>query len=76
MWTRTFWKQAIERALKTGAQTAVALLGVAGLGVLDVDWTQTASVVGLAVVASLLTSVASAGVGPAASPSTVSTTDT
>ncbi len=61
--SRTFWTAALERAVKTLAQTAVALVSVAGLGFLDVDWAQIGSVAGLAAVVSILTSIASAGVG-------------
>ena len=71
MWTWNFWKQALERAIKTAAQSAVAILGVAGLGILDVDWKQVASVVGLAVVASVLSSIATSTMGQEGSPSAV-----
>lgn len=71
MWTWTFWKQAIERAIKTAAQVAAAILGVAGMGILDVDWKATGSIVALAVVASLVTSLATSGFGAADSPSAV-----
>ncbi|MEV0646506.1 holin [Phytomonospora sp. NPDC050363] len=71
MWTWTFWKQALERAIKTAAQVGAALLGVAGLGILDVDWKSIGSVVALAVVASLLTSIASSEIGAQNSPSAV-----
>lgn len=70
MFTRNFVRQAIERAVKTAAQSALALLVVGG-GLLDVDWTQVASVAGLAAVASVLTSVVGAGVGQPDSPSLV-----
>lgn len=63
IWTTTFWKAAAERAIKSAAQSAVALLSVDGIGLLDVDWTQTASVSGLMALLSLLTSVASSGIG-------------
>lgn len=60
--TAAFWTAAAERALKTFAQTAVALLGVDTFGLLDVDWTTTASAAGLAALISLLTSIGTAGV--------------
>lgn len=71
MWTWNFWKQALERAIKTAAQVAAALLGVSGLGILDVNWKSVGSIVALAVVASLLTSIGTAGVGQTDSPSAV-----
>lgn len=72
IWTGTFWRQATERAIKTAAQVGAALVGVAGLGILDIDWKATASVMGLAVVASFLTSIASSEVGASkGSPSAV-----
>jgi len=52
-----FWRDAAERALSTAAQTAVALLTVDGLGLLDVDWTATASAAGLAALVSVLKSL-------------------
>lgn len=73
MWTAGFWKSALERAIKTFAQAALALLTGDGLGVLDVDWATVASVGALAAGASVLTSIVSLGFGPAGSPSVVDT---
>lgn len=56
----SFWADTAVRAIKTFAQAAVALLGANSIGLLDVDWVNLVSVAGLAAVASLLTSVASA----------------
>lgn len=67
--TPAFWTAAAERSFKTFAQTAVALLGVDTFGLLDVDWTTTASAAGLAALISLLTSIATAGVRSDGSPS-------
>ncbi|MFC6017810.1 holin [Plantactinospora solaniradicis] len=71
MFTSTFWKQAVERAVKTFAQSGVALLTGDGLGLVNVDWGTTASVAGLAALVSLLTSVATSSIGEPNSPSAV-----
>lgn len=60
---RLFWVETIERAVKTSAQTAAALLVGDGAGLLTVDWTAIGSVAGLAAVGSVLTSLASGTVG-------------
>lgn len=70
MWTISFWKDSIERAVKTAAQTVVGLL-VAGATILDIDWGQAAAVTATAMLASVLTSLISTGVGDHASPSLV-----
>lgn len=57
MLTKQFWLATIERAIKTAAQAAVAILTAGMTGLLDVDWVQLASVSGLAAVVSLLTSI-------------------
>jgi hypothetical protein len=54
-----FWASAGERAIKTVAQTALALLGTSQLiSVVSIDWTEIASVSVVAGVISLLTSIA------------------
>ena len=62
MFTKKFWKDAGERAVKTGAQSAVSVLGANATGLLDADWLTVASVAGLAAVVSLLTSIGSGAV--------------
>jgi hypothetical protein len=58
IFTLAFWAYAGERATKTVAQTAIALLTVGGIaGVLDVAWVGVASAVALSGVVSVLTSV-------------------
>ena len=55
----TIWiKAALVRAIKTMAQTAVALIGTNGIGITEVDWVAVLSASALAGVLSLLTSVA------------------
>jgi hypothetical protein len=59
----SFWKDAGERALKTFAQTVVALLSAGGFGLVDAPWSTALNIAALAAVLSVLTSIASAGVG-------------
>ena len=61
--TGSFWDQAIERAVKTLAQTAVATISGNAVGLLDLDLVQVASVSGLAALLSVLTSIGSGTVG-------------
>lgn len=65
-----FWKDASERAIKTFAQTSVAVLALA-TGVFDADWVQAISAGGLAGIVSLLTSIGSRPVGDGESASLV-----
>lgn len=51
-------KAALVRAIKTAAQTAVALIGTNAIGITGVDWVAVASASALAAVVSLLTSIA------------------
>ncbi len=67
-----FIKDLLERALKTAAQTAIALIGVAQV-VSGVDWTAVADGTGLAVILSVLTSLLSYNFGDQGTASLVST---
>lgn len=71
MWELKFWKQTVERAIRTAAQALLALWGTQVSGVLDVDWTQAASVAALAALSSVLMSIVATGVGDHESPSFV-----
>ena len=55
---REWGAAALIRAVKTAAQTAVALIGTGAVGFTDLDWVRIASVAGVAAVLSLLTSIA------------------
>lgn len=57
MLTREFWAASAERAVKTAAQTAIALIGTDQVGILSLDWAQIGSVVATATVLSVLTSI-------------------
>lgn len=55
---RSYLDYSVERAIKTVAQTAIAVItGSQVLNVIDVDWAQVAGIAALAGVMSLLTSV-------------------
>ena len=54
-----FWKAAAERAIKTFAQSILALLGTGSVGITTLDWKGIASVAATAALASILTSLAS-----------------
>jgi len=69
--TTNFWKLALERAVKTSAQTAVSLIGADAVDVLSLDWSQLASVSAGAAFLSVLTSIGSARVGEEGDPSLV-----
>jgi hypothetical protein len=71
MFTVPFWRASAERALRTVAQTAVALIGVDLVSVVDIAWPYVAGVSATAGLLSLLTSVAASGVGDKGTPSLV-----
>jgi hypothetical protein len=65
--TSKFWVATAERCVKTGGQAAVAFLGADVFGILEVDPVQAFSVIGLAMVVSVATSLGSipvSGDGP------------
>lgn len=70
--SKTFWKEAAERAAKSAAQ---ALLGLwvldGGFNALDADWKLAFGIAAGAAVLSALTSVASTPFGKSGSPSLV-----
>ncbi len=74
MLTRTFLAGVAERAVKTAAQTAVALLAADGVNLLSLDWSAAGATVGTAALLSVLTSIGSLTIGPAGSPSLVDDT--
>jgi hypothetical protein len=55
---RAFWLNMLERALKTFAQTMLALLGAGAVNLIQVDWIKDLPVAGGAAFLSLLTSLA------------------
>lgn len=71
MFTKPFLIQTVERAVKTFAQTVVALAGASKLDWLSLDWPQLLATAGIAAILSILSSVASDKIGPANTPSIV-----
>jgi|SRR5690242_14001212 len=59
MFTKAFWKEAAERAVKTAAQVVLTFIGLDGAGLLGLNWTVAGTGVAGAIVASLVTSVIS-----------------
>lgn len=73
MFNKLFLKQLAERAIKTFAQTLVALAGASQMDWLSLDWPQLAATSAIAAGLSVLTSIASDKIGPTDTPSVVST---
>jgi hypothetical protein len=73
MWTGTFWKDAIERAIKTFAQVAAAAFTAGNMLEMfsPLDLQQVLMLAGASAVVSVLTSIASSGVGDSESASLV-----
>jgi hypothetical protein len=63
MLTWIFWRDALERAVRTAAQALIGVFAAGATGVLDVAWPAALSAAGLAALVSLLTSVVASGVG-------------
>jgi hypothetical protein len=61
IFTKAFWSYAGERAIKTVAQAALAVIGTGAVGILAVDWQGVVSVAVMAGVVSILTSITSHG---------------
>ena len=75
MFSHVFWRLAVERAVKTFAQTLVALFSIGGVGLLNAPWTAAFSAAGMAAVLSVLTSMSSEPMGERRSPSLVRPTE-
>ncbi|MGH3812106.1 MAG: holin [Pseudonocardiaceae bacterium] len=69
MFTYRFWQLTSERAVKTFAQSLVAILSATGVGLLTAPWSTALSTAGMAALLSVLTSMASAPVGESDTPS-------
>jgi hypothetical protein len=71
MWTWNFWRQTVERAVKTAAQFALVFTGAEAFNILDVDLVTTGGFALAGAVVSILTSVASSPFTEAGTPSLV-----
>ncbi|MFJ4735297.1 holin [Streptomyces sp. NPDC088770] len=61
MLTRAFWEASAERAVRTFAQSTLAVLGAGSFGLLDAPWQAALSTGGFAAVLAVLTAVATSG---------------
>ena len=71
MFTKSFWKSAAERAIRTVAQALVAVIAATSFDWFSADWKAIAGTALTAGVLSLLTSIASAGIGDKGTPSLI-----
>lgn len=73
MFTRDFWVDTFERAIRTACQTALSAGVVGGVGLFDVDWLNVCGIALVAAIASVLTCVASSGKTDSISPASLAT---
>lgn len=71
LFSRDFWVDALERAIRTACQAALSAGVVGGVGLFDVDWLNVCGIALVAAIASLLTSVASSGDADSISPASL-----
>lgn len=75
MFTKDFWVDTLERAIRTACQAALSAGVVGGVGLFQVDWSNVCSIALVAAIASVLTCVASSGKTDAISPASFATSD-
>lgn len=63
LFTATFWLDALERAIKTAAQTVLGLIGTNVVDVTSLDWREIGIATGFTAGLSVLTSIVSSGIG-------------
>jgi hypothetical protein len=71
MTTWNYWRQTIERAVKTAAQFALVFLGADAFNILEMDLVAVGGFAGAGALVSVLTSIASAPFAQAGTPSAV-----
>ena len=75
MFTRDFWVDTFERAIRTACQAALSAGVVGGVGLFQVDWLNVCGIALVAAIASVLTCVASSGKTDSISPASFATSD-
>lgn len=75
MFTKDFWVDTFERAIRTACQAALSAGVVGGVGLFQVDWLNVCGVALVAAIASVLTCVASSGKTDSISPASFATSD-
>lgn len=75
MFTRDFWVDTLERAIRTACQAALSAGVVGGVGLFQVDWPNVCGIALVAAIASVLTCVASSGKTDSISPASFATSD-
>ncbi len=73
MFSQFFWRSTAERAVKSFAQSLLALLTAGQMNLLEVPWDVTLATAGMAALLSVLTSIGSSRIGDPDDPSAVST---
>ena len=68
MFTKDFWVDTLERAIRTACQAALSAGVIGGVGLFDVDWLNVCGIALVAAIASVLTCVASSGKTDSISP--------
>ena len=63
MFTADFWKATAERALRTFAQSLIAVLTAGATNLFDVDWQAALATAGLATLLAVLTAIGAAKAG-------------
>ena len=61
LFTKDFWVDTLERAIRTACQAALSAGVVGGVGLFEVDWLNVCGIALVAAIASVLTCVASSG---------------
>ncbi len=75
MFTKDFWVDTFERAIRTACQAALSAGVVGGVGLFDVDWLNVCGIALVAAIASVLTCVASSGKTDSISPASLATSE-